>query len=235
MTTELVKRPISTVIRDEMEAKGHRFWAGDNISEFITDERRNQLIDEVAEKFEAVLDSLLIDRFNDPNSKGTGRRMAKMYINELMSGRYEHEPDITAFPNVDSDTRFAGMLIATAEIKSMCSHHHQPVTGKCWIGLLPSTHVIGLSKYARLAQWYGRRGTLQEELTRQIAEGIKNHTKTKDFAVLVRAEHGCCTNRGIMATDSMTTTMILEGQFYNPSVKSEFLALARPGSNFQCS
>lgn len=225
--------PVSAQIRDRLNQAGKRFWAGDNISEFISDEERKALIDEATKAFENVLDALVIDRHNDPNSMDTGRRMAKMYINELMEGRYSPEPDVTAFPNTEAETRFAGMLVATAEIKSMCSHHHQTVTGKCWIGLLPSTKVIGLSKYARLAQWYGRRGTLQEELTKQIADAIMKHTETKDVAVVISAQHGCCTNRGIMAHDSTTWTSILEGQFYNPSVKSEFLSYVRGGS-FQC-
>jgi GTP cyclohydrolase I len=155
----------------------------------------------------------------------TGRRMSKMYINELFEGRYTPEPDVTAFPNDDVATRYAGMLITKAEIKSICSHHHQVVSGVAYIGLLPSTKVIGLSKYARLAQWYARRGTLQEELTKQIADGIMHHTGSKDVGVVVIAQHGCCTNRGIMASDSSTWTSIMEGQFYNPSVKQEFLGL----------
>lgn len=228
--------PISQVITERMVNRGHRFWAGDNVADFIYDEDEKQaLIDEATAKFEAVLDTLLIDRHNDPNSKDTGRRMAKMYINELFEGRFTRPPKITAFPNEDPDTRFAGMLIATAELKSMCSHHHQPVNGKAWIGILPSTRVIGLSKYARLAQWYARRGTLQEELTKQIADGIQKYTGSQDIGVVVVAEHGCCTNRGIMANDSSTWTSVLRGQFFNPSVKQEFYNLIQGGLNkFQC-
>jgi GTP cyclohydrolase I len=227
---------ISETITERMVNKGHRFWASDNVSDFIYDDEEKQaLIDEATAKFEAVLDSLLIDRHNDPNSRDTGRRMAKMYINELFEGRFTPPPKITAFPNDDVETRFAGMLIATAELKSMCSHHHAPVTGKAWIGILPSTKVIGLSKYARLAQWYARRGTLQEELTKQIADGIQKHTGSQDLAVVVVAEHGCCTNRGIMANDSSTWTSVLRGQFFNPSVKQEFFNLIQGGLNkFQC-
>jgi GTP cyclohydrolase I len=158
-----------------------------------------------------------------------------MYLNELFEGRYKKEPDVTSFPNDDVATRYAGMLITKAEIKSMCSHHHQPVTGTVWIGLLPSTRVIGLSKYARLAQWYARRGQLQEELTKQIADGIMKHTGSKDVGVVIAASHGCCENRGVMAKDSTTWTSILEGQFYNPSVKQEFLGLIQGNiSGFRC-
>jgi GTP cyclohydrolase I len=228
--------PISSVIRERIKASGKRYFANDNISEFIESEQeKQQLIDEAAAKFEAVLDTLLIDRENDPNSRDTGRRMSKMYINELFEGRYTPEPSVTAFPNDDIETRYSGMLVTRAEIKSMCSHHHQTVSGTVWIALLPSTKVIGLSKYARLAQWYARRGTLQEELTKQIADAIMKHTGSKDVAVIISAEHGCCTNRGIMAKDSTTWTSILEGQFYNPSVKQELFAMIQGNmGGFQC-
>lgn len=228
--------PISQKIRSRLINNDARYWAGDNIADYINEEEKQLLIDEVTEKFEAVLDSLLIDRFNDPNSMDTGRRMAKMYINEIMEGRYTPEPKITAFPNDDVDQRYAGMLVTRAEIKSMCSHHHQNVSGTCWIALLPSTKVIGLSKYARLAQWYARRGTLQEELTKQIADGIEHHTGSHDLAVIIQATHGCCTNRGIMANDSSTWTSIMKGQFYNPSVKQELFAMIQGnmGGGFSC-
>ena len=156
---------IADKIRKELDKTGKRYWAGDNISEFISDKDKQSLIDELTEKFEGVLDTLLIDRYTDPNSMDTPRRLAKMYFNEIMSGRYDAPPKVTAFPNNDPESRYGGMLVARAEIISMCSHHHQPVKGVCYIGLLAGQNLIGLSKYARIAQWVARRGTLQEELT----------------------------------------------------------------------
>ena len=153
----------------------------------------------------------------------TGRRMAKMYINEIMGGRYTPSPKVTAFPNDDPDTRYQGMIVTRAEIRSMCSHHHQPVAGVAYIGLLPGVKVIGLSKYARVAQHVARRGTLQEELTQNICDEIQKHTGAKDIAVYIQGTHGCCENRGIMAHSSLTQTTELRGQFFNPSVKNEFL------------
>lgn len=215
-------RSVSAIVRERLQNSNKRYYASDNIADFISTEEKNQLIDEATEKFEAVLDTLLIDRQNDPNSRDTGRRMAKMYINELMAGRYEAEPDATAFPNDDPETRYSGLIVTRVDIKSMCSHHHQIVDGVAWIGILPGTRVIGLSKYARIAQWCARRGTLQEELTREIAKRIMEHTGTEDVAVYMKLRHGCCENRGIMAKNSSTHTSILHGQFYNPSVKEEF-------------
>ena len=215
---------MSGIIRERIEEAGARYWSNDNISDYIeSDDEKMKLIDELTEKFEDVLDSLLIDRHNDPNAMDTGRRMAKMYINEIMGGRYAPPPAVTAFPNDDADTRYQGMIVTRAELRSMCSHHHQPVAGVAYIGLLPGVKVIGLSKYARIAQHVARRGTLQEELTQQIANEIQKHTGAKDLAVYIQGTHGCCENRGIMAHSSLTQTTELRGQFFNPSVKNEFL------------
>lgn len=213
---------LSQVIRDRMRADNKRFWAGDNISDYVDDNVRPTLIDEATEAFEKVLDTLLIDRENDPNSKGTARRLAKMYYNEIMSGRYEPSPNATAFPN-DTDGAYDGMLVVRSELKSMCSHHHQPVSGVAYIGIIAGPKLIGLSKYTRIAQWCARRGTLQEELCMDIAREIEFATGSKDVAVYIQATHGCCENRGIMAHSSLTQTTVLRGAFKeDQSVKKEF-------------
>ena len=218
------KRKTSDIILAQRRIRGQRSWACDNVAESITPLNRSVITAEAEQAFGDFLSSLLIDWKNDPNSADTPRRVAEMYVDELMAGRYEEQPNITAFPNTDSESRYAGMITVRAEILSMCSHHHQPVKGVCYIGILPSMKVIGLSKYARLAQWCARRGTLQEELTHQIADVIQKETGTKDLGVYIQAEHGCMTNRGVLAHSSLTQTTELRGQFYNPSVKSEFLA-----------
>ncbi len=213
---------LSQVIRDKMKSGGKRFWAGDNISEYITDANKNKLIDEATEAFEKVLDSLLIDRETDPNSKGTARRLAKMYFNEIMAGRYDPRPDATSFPN-DSEDRYEGMLVVRSELRSMCSHHHQPVVGVAYIGIIAAQHLIGLSKYTRIAQWCARRGTLQEELANDIAREIEKATGAKDLGVYIQAVHGCCENRGIMAHSSLTQTTVLKGAFkVDAGTKKEF-------------
>ena len=200
-----------------------RYWAGDNISEFIYEGEKQKLIDEAAEKFEGVLDSLLIDRENDPNSHGTAKRLAKMYYNELMQGRYDRIPTATAFPNEGKDA-YTGMLVVRSELKSVCSHHHQPVTGVAYIGVIPNGKVIGLSKYTRIAQWCPRRGTLQEELCNDIAREIEKATDAKHLGVYIQATHGCCENRGIMAHSSLTQTTVLKGSFKDdPATKKEFM------------
>ena len=200
-----------------------RYWAGDNISEFIYAGEKEALIEEAAEKFEGVLDALLIDRDSDPNSQGTAKRLAKMYYNELMQGRYDTIPHATAFPNEGEDA-YKGMLVVRSELKSVCSHHHQPVTGVAYIGIIPNGKVIGLSKYTRIAQWCARRGTLQEELANDIAREIKKATNSKNIGVYIQATHGCCENRGIMAHSSLTQTTVLEGSFKEDAgTKKEFM------------
>ena len=215
-------RNLSQVIRDRMSTDNKRFWAGDNVSEYIRFEEFDQLVDEATVAFEGVLDALLIDRATDPNSKGTARRLAKMYFNEIMSGRYEPAPDATAFPN-DSADRYEGMLVVRSELRSMCSHHHQPVSGVAYIGIIAANKLIGLSKYTRIAQWCARRGTLQEELCNDIAREIMRATEAQDVGVYVQAVHGCCENRGIMAHSSLTQTTVLKGAFKDDqSTKKEF-------------
>jgi GTP cyclohydrolase I len=214
---------LADAIRFNMKRDKKRFWAGDNISDYLHEGDKERLIDEATEAFERVLDTLLIDRETDPNSQGTARRLAKMYYNELMEGRYAPAPDATAFPN-DSADRYEGMLVVRSELRSMCSHHHQPVAGVAYIGIIAANKLIGLSKYTRIAQWCSRRGTLQEELANDIAREIARATDSENIGVYIQATHGCCENRGIMAHSSLTQTTVLRGAFKtDPGTKKEFM------------
>jgi GTP cyclohydrolase I len=213
---------VSETIRNRIKAAGGRYWAGDNIAEYIHFDEYDRLIEETTEAFEHVLDALVIDRETDPNSKGTAKRLAKMYFNEVMSGRYNPAPDATSFPN-DGNDAYTGMLVVRSELKSMCSHHHQPVTGVAYIGIIAAQKLIGLSKYTRIAQWCARRGTLQEELCNDIAREIQKATGSENVAVYIQATHGCCENRGIMAHSSLTQTTVLKGAFNTDAgTKKEF-------------
>ena len=212
----------SKIIKARIEEAGARYWAGDNIAKYIKVDEKDKLIDELAIQFEKVLEHLVIDIVRDPNSQDTGRRLAKMYINEIMSGRYTEIPKATAFPN-DPVNGYDGMLVVRSELRSMCSHHHQPVTGVAYIGIIAADKLIGLSKYTRIAQWCARRGTLQEELAVDIAKEIGKATKSSDIGVYIQATHGCCENRGIMAHSSLTQTTVLRGAFKDdPATKQEF-------------
>ena len=213
---------------------GVRYWAGDNVSSVLQKGDKEALIEELTPKFESIIDSLIIDRYTDPNSKDTGRRLAKMYINELMRGRYNPMPNATAFPN-HVDDGYKGMLVVRSEIKSMCSHHHQPVNGVAYIGIIAANTLIGLSKYTRIAQWCARRGTLQEELNNVIANEIQKATGSPNVGVYLQATHGCCENRGIGAHSSLTQTTVLRGAFNEDmGTKKEFMDNIKLQQEFAC-
>jgi len=115
-------------------------------------------------------------------------------------------------------------LVVRSEIKSLCSHHHQPVAGVAYIGIIAADTLIGLSKYTRIAQWCARRGTLQEELNNEIARQIMKATGSKNVGVYIQATHGCCENRGIHAHSSLTQTTVLKGAFdQDQTTKKEFM------------
>jgi len=221
-------------LKARLEDLGIRHWAGDNISEVLQNGDKEALIEDATVAFESVLDALLIDRHTDPNSKGTAKRLAKMYFNEIMAGRYDPMPSATAFPN-DSDDRYEGMLVVRSELKSMCSHHHQPVAGIAYIGIIAADKLIGLSKYTRIAQWCARRGTLQEELANDIAREIASATSAEHLGVYIQATHGCCENRGIMAHSSLTQTTVLRGAFKDDAgTKKEFFDNIKLQQEFSC-
>ena len=225
---------ISETIKKRIESGNGRYWAGDNISQYLEEGDKQKLIDELTPKFESVLDGLVIDRHTDPNSMDTGRRLAKMYINELMSGRYNPMPNATAFPN-HIENGYKGMLVVRSEIKSVCSHHHQPVSGVAYIGIIAAEQLIGLSKYTRIAQWCARRGTLQEELNNVIADEIQKATGSSNVGVYLQATHGCCENRGIGAHSSLTQTTVLRGAFTEDmGTKKEFMDNIKLQQEFAC-
>ena len=200
-----------------------RYWANDNIADYIEEGEKQQLIDEAVPAFENMLQHLLIDTKTDPNSQDTARRMAKMYINEIMSGRYDKMPNPSSFPNY-IEGGYEGMLVVRSELTSLCSHHHQTVKGVAYIGIIAGPKLLGLSKYTRIAQWCARRGTLQEDLNGMIANAIQKETGSEHVGVYVQATHGCCENRGIKAHSSLTQTTVLRGDFKDvPATKKEFM------------
>jgi len=215
-------RKTSDKIRERLEANNVRYWANDNIADYIEEGEKQELIEEATEAFENVLQHLLIDTKTDPNSKDTGRRMAKMYINEIMSGRYDPMPNPSSFPNY-IEGGYEGMLVVRSELTSLCSHHHQTVRGVAYIGIIAGPKLLGLSKYTRIAQWCAMRGTLQEDLNVMIANAIQQETGTEHVGVYVQATHGCCENRGIRAHSSLTQTTVLRGSFKEDAVKKEFI------------
>ncbi len=219
-------RPISQVIRERVLASGQRFHANDNIGEFVQPEELGMLLDEVTVKMQAVLDSLVIDTANDHNTSDTARRVAKMYVQEVFKGRYVQAPAITEFPNAERLNEL--MIVGPITVRSACSHHFCPIIGKLWVGVMPNknTNVIGLSKYARLAEWVMNRPQIQEEAVMQLADLIEEKTRPNGLALVMEAEHFCMAWRGVKDMDSRMLNSVMRGVFLkDDTLRKEFLAL----------
>ncbi|EZP48281.1 MULTISPECIES: GTP cyclohydrolase I [Delftia] len=218
--------PVSVKIRERLKQAQKRFHANDNISEFIEPGELEQLLDEVQDKMQGVLDSMVIDTTHDHNTRATARRVAKMYVNEVFRGRYVAQPAITEFPNAEHLNEL--MIVGPITVRSACSHHLCPVIGKIWIGVLPNknTNVIGLSKYARLVDWIMGRPQIQEEAIIQLADLILDKTRPDGLAVVMEASHFCMSWRGVREMDSKMLNSVMRGAFLtNPELRREFLSL----------
>ncbi|WP_143893968.1 GTP cyclohydrolase I [Tepidimonas sediminis] len=218
--------PVSVRIRERIRAARKRFHANDNIAEFIRPGELEQLLDEVTEKMQAVLDSLVIDTTSDHNTEDTARRVAKMYLKEVFAGRYVKAPAITEFPNAEHLNEL--MIVGPITVRSACSHHFCPVIGKLWIGVMPNEHtnVIGLSKYARLAEWIMGRPQIQEEAVVQLADLIQEKTQPDGLAIVMEATHYCMAWRGVKDMDSRMINSVMRGVFLkDANLRREFLSL----------
>ena len=218
--------PVSVKIRERIRAAGRRFNANDNIADFIEPGELARLLDEVTGKMQGVLDSLVIDTGRDHNTGDTARRVAKMYVSEVFKGRYAPMPSITEFPNVERLNEL--MIVGPITVRSACSHHFCPVIGKLWIGVMPNEHtnVIGLSKYARVAEWIMNRPQIQEEAVVQLADVIQHKTKPDGLALVMEATHFCVAWRGVQDMDSKMINSVMRGVFLkDASLRREFLSL----------
>jgi GTP cyclohydrolase I len=218
--------PVSVKIRERIEAARKRFHSNDNIADFIQPGELERLLDEVEVKMQAVLDSMVIDTTSDHNTNDTARRVAKMYLSEVFKGRYVKQPAITEFPNVEHLNEL--MIVGPITVRSACSHHFCPVIGKVWIGVMPNEHtnVIGLSKYARLAEWVMGRPQIQEEAVVQLADLIMEKTQPDGLAIVMEASHYCMAWRGVKDMDAKMINSVMRGVFLKDSaLRREFLAL----------
>jgi GTP cyclohydrolase I len=218
--------PMSVKIRERVVAARKRYNANDNIADFIQPGELDLLLDEVTEKMKGVLDSMVIDTAHDHNTHNTARRVAKMYLKEVFKGRYVTAPEITEFPNAEHLNEL--MIVGPITVRSACSHHLCPVIGKIWIGVLPNEHtnVIGLSKYARLAEWIMGRPQIQEEAVVQLADLIQRKTQPDGLAIVMEASHFCMGWRGVKDMDSKMINSVMRGVFLkDANLRREFLAL----------
>ena len=218
--------PVSVKIRERVRAARQRYHGNDNISEFIQPGELDLLLDEVASKMQGVLESMVIDTDNDHNSKDTARRVAKMYLTEVFKGRYVKGPSVTEFPNAEHLNEL--MIVGPITVRSACSHHLCPVIGQVWIGVLPNEHtnVIGLSKYARMAEWIMGRPQIQEEAVVQLADLIQQKTQPDGLAIVMEASHFCMSWRGVKDMDSKMINSVMRGVFLkDTNLRREFLSL----------
>jgi GTP cyclohydrolase IA len=223
---EVEGTPVSVKIRERINAAKKRFHANDNIAEFIEPGELAALLDEVEIKMQGVLESLVIDTENDHNTGNTARRVAKMYVNEVFKGRYVKGPEVTEFPNAEHLNEL--MIVGPITVRSACSHHFCPVIGKVWIGVMPNEHtnVIGLSKYARMAEWIMNRPQIQEEAVVQLADLIQQKTQPDGMAIVMEATHYCMAWRGVKDMDSRMINSVMRGCFLkDANLRREFLSL----------
>jgi GTP cyclohydrolase I len=149
-----------------------------------------------------------------------------MYLKEVFKGRYEKQPEVTEFPNVEHLNEL--MIVGPVTVRSACSHHFCPIVGKLWIGVMPNEHsnLIGLSKYARLAEWIMGRPQIQEEAVTQVADLLQQKMQPDGLAVVMEAEHFCMSWRGVRDMDSRMINSVMRGSFLkDPNLRREFLAL----------
>lgn len=218
--------PVSVKIRERIQAAKKRFHANDNIADFVKPGELSSLLDEVTIKMQGVLESLVIDTDNDHNTNNTAKRVAKMYLNEVFKGRYVPSPTVTEFPNVGHLNEL--MIVGPITVRSACSHHFCPVIGRVWIGVMPNEHtnVIGLSKYARLAEWVMNRPQIQEEAVLQLADLIQDLTQPNGLALVMEASHFCMHWRGVKDMDSKMINSVMRGSFLkDANLRREFLSL----------
>lgn len=213
-------------IKNRIKAAGASFHANDNIARFIQSGELDLLQAEVEEKIKGVLESLVIDTENDHNTQETAKRVAKMYLKEVFSGRYVEPPKITEFPNAKHLDEI--YTLGPITIRSACSHHLVPITGRCWIGILPNDRVIGISKFVRLVNWVMARPQIQEEATVQLADIIENLIAPRGLAIVIEAQHQCMTWRGVKESETVMTSSVMRGVFRDkPEARAEFLRLIK--------
>lgn len=191
----------------------------------LTEAEREGMIAAAARKLEELFDILRIDHQNDHNTRETPQRVAKMYVEEILEGRYTAPPKITEFDNAQAYDQL--IVTGPLEVRSMCAHHMMPIYGAAYIGILPSADgkIIGLSKYDRIVAYFAARLQIQEELVKQIGQHIMGMTTPRGLAVRISAVHMCKTQRGVRAShrSRMINTYYWGEMAENAELKREFL------------
>jgi len=226
---QITNKLISEIIRDRIKNSGTRFSANDNISDFINPGELEILEKEVASRVKDLLKSLVIDVENDHNTQETAERVSKMYLNEVFKGRYYEQPKVTSFPNDKNLDEI--YTVGPISVRSACSHHLVPILGECWIGIKPGNKVIGLSKFARVADWVFSRPHIQEEAVMILADEIVKLCESKGLGIIVKAQHYCMKWRGVKEPNTSMINSVVRGDFrHDLSLKQEFFELVKQQS-----
>jgi GTP cyclohydrolase I len=223
---EMALLPASERIRYRLVAAERRYHANDNISAFVRAGEMEELKAEVQAKMQEVLRALVIDTDSDHNTNETAQRVAKMYLEEVFRGRYVPMPAVTEFPNAERLNEL--MIVGPITVRSACSHHMCPIFGKVWIGILPNEHsnLIGLSKYARIADWVMSRPQIQEEAVTMLANELQDRVRPDGLALVMEADHFCMHWRGVKDTDTAMVNSVMRGAFLkDANLRREFLSL----------
>jgi GTP cyclohydrolase I len=215
-------------LKRRLVANGASYFANDNIADHLERGDLDAIEAEVAERMRSVLDALVIDVEADHNTQDTARRVAKMFVREVFAGRYEPRPKMTDFPNAKQlDEMY---VVGPIAVRSACSHHLTPIMGEAFVGVIPGSRVIGLSKFNRLAYWIMARPQIQEEAVVQLADELEGIIAPKALGVVVRARHFCGCWRGVK-DDTLMTTSVMRGLFRDsPHARAEFMEWVKGSS-----
>lgn len=218
---------ISDILTERLRRSKAPFGANDNIAAFINPGELDQLQSSVEDEVQRLLQALVIDTKNDHNTAGTAKRVAKMFCREVFAGRFTPPPCLTDFPNAKQLDEI--YLTGPITVRSTCSHHLCPILGRCWIGVIPSKRVVGLSKFNRVVDWVCSRPQIQEEMAIQLADFLEAKIKPKGLAVVMQATHTCMTWRGVKESgECAMTNSIMRGVFRkNPAARAEFMGLLK--------
>jgi GTP cyclohydrolase I len=225
IANDLIQELVKDFFPKKNESGQTLFDANGNMH--VSREERDSMIEELSAKFGEIFNILRIDR-NDPNSMNTPHRLAKMWVNELFAGRFDPAPKITVFPNRKQVDEL--IISRNITVMSVCSHHWQPISGKCAIGYIPGDYVLGLSKLSRIVEWFSRRGQIQEELGEQIADFIEDIIKPKALGVVIESKHYCMIARGVNESEEKASmvTSVMRGILRDElPLRNEFLTLIR--------
>lgn len=209
-------------MRKILNGKTTNLWERSALAEQVAVRSDAEKIKKIAYHFEEIMNTLGLD-LSDDSLKDTPQRVAKMYVTEIFSGlNPENKPDISLFENKYGYNRM--LVEKNITLYSNCEHHFVPIIGKAHVAYIPGQQVLGLSKINRLVQYHAQRPQVQERLTVQIAEALKEILQHDNVAVLIEADHLCVASRGIKDTDSLTVTSYYSGKFKEERTQNEFLS-----------